>query len=77
MEKINFEGKEYPLILLDFPFGERKISSEKLNENLMSLDGRYVSEKARLIDEGIFYFVSEDHLKLDKVELAKLILSEI
>lgn len=77
MEKIYFQGKEYPSILLSFPFGERQISSEKLNEDLMDFDGSYVSEKARLIDESIFYFVDEENLKLDEAELTQLILAEI
>lgn len=77
MEKINFQGKEYPTVLLSFPFGERQISSEKLNEELLDFDGSYVSENARLIDESIFYFVDEENLKLDEAELIQLILSEI
>jgi hypothetical protein len=77
MEKINFEGKEYPTLLLNFPFGERQISTEKLNEDLMNFDGSYVSENARFIDESIFYFVDEENLKLDEAELTQLILSEI
>ncbi|AXI99866.1 hypothetical protein CYPRO_0582 [Cyclonatronum proteinivorum] len=77
MEMIKFEGKEYPTLLLNFPFGERQISTEKLNDNLMNVDGSYVSENARLIDESIFYFVDEENLKLDEAELTQLILSEI
>lgn len=74
---IKFEGIEYPTLLLSFPFGERQISTEKLNDNLMNLDGSYVSENARLIDEKIFYFVDEENLSLNKAELTQLILSEI
>ena len=77
MEMIKFEGKEYPTLLLNFAFGERQISTEKLNDNLMNTDGSYVSENARYIDEKIFYFVNEENLKLDKAKLAQLILSEI
>lgn len=77
MEMIKFEGKEYPTLLLNFPFGERQISTEKLNDSLINVDGSYVSENARFIDEKIFYFVDEENLKLDKAKLVQLILSEI
>ena len=74
---INFEGINYPSVLVRMPFGERKISIESLNEKLTTKDGRYVSEIARLIDEGIFYFVCEDNLTLEHDNLVNLILSEI
>ncbi len=77
MSVIAFEGEEYPSLQLTFAFGERQVSTEKLNNNLMNLDGSYVSEYARLIDENIFYFVDEEDLKLDRDELIQLILSEI
>ena len=77
METVKFNEKEYPTLLLHFPFGERKISVSKLNDNLMNEDGSYVSENARLVDEDIFYFVDEEDLKLNKDELVQLILSEI
>lgn len=77
METIKFEGKQYPILLLNFPFGERIISIEKLNDNLMNIDGSYVSDSARLIDEKIFYFVDEENLNLTNEILIQLILSEI
>lgn len=77
MEMIKFEGKEYPILLLNFPFGERQISNEKLNDSLMNFDGSYVSENARIIDEKIFYFVATENISLKNNKLVKLILSEI
>ena len=77
MEIIKFNQREYPTLLLNFPFGERRISVAKLNDDLMNEDGSYVSENARLVDEDIFYFVDEEDLKLNKDELVQLILSEI
>lgn len=77
MEMIEFEGKSYPTVLIDMPFGERKISTESLNEKLMNFDGSYVSDKARLIDEDIFYFVADKNISFDESKLLKLILSEI
>lgn len=77
METIKFNGIEYPVLQLNFPFGERTISIENLNENLMNVDGSYVSESAQVIDEKIFYFIDEKNLSLSKNDLIQLILSEI
>lgn len=77
MEFIEFEGRKYPTVIVNLPFGERKISNTDLNERLLTTDGNYVSEKARLIDESIFYFVEDRMLRFRKNELSKLILSEI
>ncbi|QLE01030.1 hypothetical protein HX109_05415 [Galbibacter sp. BG1] len=77
MEMIKFEGKEYPTLLLSFPFGERQVSTEKLNDSLMNVDGTYVSEDARIIDEEIFYFTADENLLLKNDKLVELILSEI
>lgn len=77
MEMIEFEGKKYQSVLVDMPFGERRVSIETLNEILMNLDGSYVSEKASIIDEEIFYFVADEYISFENDKLAKLILSEI
>lgn len=34
-----------------------RISSEELNEALFDLDGNYISKEAKLIDEGVFFYV--------------------
>lgn len=78
MELIKFKGNEYPSLIINFPFGERKISTTKLNDSLMNYAGGYVSEEARFIDEQIFYFVEEEDIHhLQKKELVEMILSEI
>ena len=77
METIKFEGKEYPSIILNMPEGERRVSTETLNEALMNFDGSYVSENARIIDEEIFYFVADENIVLKNDKLINLILSEI
>lgn len=77
METIKFEGKEYPSVIVNFPFGERKISSLQLNDSLINFEGGYVSDEASQIDDGIFYFIEEDDLHLPKNKLVKLILSEL
>lgn len=77
MKIIEFEGKTYPSVLVNMPFGERRISTETLNESLMNFDGSYVSENARIVDEEIFYFVAEESISIENYKLVKLILSEI
>lgn len=77
MEIIKFKGKEYPSVFVTMPFGVRRVSIQTLNERLMNLDGSYISEKARLIDEEIFYFVDDEIIQHSKNKIAKLILSEI
>jgi hypothetical protein len=59
------------------PFGERTISIENLNNVLMSNDGSYVSEEARMIDEQLFYYIENDSLHLTEFQLVAKILSEI
>ncbi len=77
MEKINFKGKEFPSVIVNMPFGNRKISTIQLNESLMNNNGSYVSNEARIIDEEIYYFVEEKFLSLSEKELVTIILSEI
>ena len=76
MRKVKFENKTYCIRNITFPFGERTVGTEKLNDALMD-DGGYVSEEARLIDESIFYFVEENNLRLREKELVLKINSEI
>ena len=77
MDKIKFKELTYPLKNVSFSFGDRLISTVKLNHNLLSEAGDYVSEKARIIDEQIFYFVEEEDLNLSEKEIASKILIEI
>lgn len=77
METIKFEGNSYPYVLVEIPFGERRISTQTLNEKLMNADGSYASQSTALIDEQIFYFVSDLDISLDSDKLVRLILSEI
>jgi len=52
--------------------GEVLISTESLNEALME-DGKYISEEARNIDEMIYFFVEDEHIKLTEKELSKYV----
>jgi hypothetical protein len=77
MDKIRFQGNDYPVTVVDMPFGKRMISTESLNDVLMCDDGSYVSDEARMIDECIFYFVANNHIRMSKTELTNKILAEI
>ena len=63
MGLFKFEGEEYPtrLIALDMPeiSGQQLISVDSLDVALMTKDGCYVSEKARAIDEEVFFYVPD------------------
>jgi hypothetical protein len=72
-----FQGKEYPITIVNMPFGERVISTENLNGALMNNDGSYISNEARMIDEKIFYFVEEEVFHFSENEIVNKILSEI
>lgn len=57
---IRIFGREYPVKTLETPgFAGLSISTEELNDTLM-LNGNFVSEEARLIDEQIFYYVPQE-----------------
>ena len=58
-EYIRLNEKQYPIreMWLNEYGMYATISSEELNDDLMGNSGRYVSEKARAIDERIFFFV--------------------
>ncbi|MBA3986841.1 MAG: hypothetical protein H0X63_09805 [Flavobacteriales bacterium] len=77
MDTIEFEGKSYPIKNIKMPFGERTISIDELNEKIINSDGSYVSEKARLIDEDIFYYIERKCFNLPETELVAQINSEI
>ncbi|RYM31333.1 hypothetical protein ERX46_16760 [Brumimicrobium glaciale] len=77
MEEIKFGKNKFPVVKVHLPFGESFVSILRLNRALMNMEGNYVSEEARLIDEKIFYFVEENQLKMSETKLVDLILSEI
>lgn len=77
MNEIVFQGKSYPIALINMPFGERIISTENLNGVLMNSDGSYVSDEARVLDESIFYFVEDESISISETELTNKILVEL
>jgi hypothetical protein len=75
MERIIFKKKNYPLknLFLDNIPLEVTISTSDLNDVLMNQDGSYVSEYARNIDEGIFFYVERNEIELNDIELRSIL----
>lgn len=76
-DSIKFNGLEYPIINMDISIGTVAISVESLNEKLMTKDGDYVSEKARHIDELIYYYVEDRNITLSHELIQKSIPDEV
>jgi hypothetical protein len=78
VQTIVFQKSEYPIREVEIPnFGNIIVSTINLSDKLLNKGYCYVSEKAQLIDEQIFYYVDLEQMKLSDKEIAKIILSEI
>ena len=56
---VTFNGKTYKTKSVQIPnWGWCTIGSSSLEDALMQ-DGKYVSDEARVVDEGIFYYVDD------------------
>lgn len=78
MDTIKLDGNNYPIKELNFPFGNKLVSTTDLNNAIFdNLNGDYVSEEARHIDELLFYFVEPVHLNLKEKHLINLVLTQL
>jgi hypothetical protein len=78
MDKINFQNRKFKLREIELPeIGNVLISTTLLNELLLNEDGKYVSDKAAVIDENIFYFVDNKQIEFSNLELVDLITKEV
>ena len=78
MQKIVFDNFEYPIREIYLPkFGNVTISTLSLVDKLLDDRSIYVSDKARLIDEEIFYYVDPEEIKLPTKKILKIILSNL
>ena len=70
-----FDSQDYTIRVIDTPtYGTVKIADTTLSDELM--DEAYedfVSDKAREVDEGIFFYVEPMHINLPKDELVALV----
>ena len=72
-QKIDYKFREIQLLDL----GSVLISTTSLNNALMSNGSDYVSDEAKRVDEEIYFFVEEDEIELNEVDLGKLICTQI
>lgn len=77
MRTILFNGTHYPVVDILLPEGERRIATWSLNEALINEEAEYISTEAQQIDEEIFFFVNENHLRLSNSELALEVLGQL
>lgn len=74
LETLNFNGKEYTTRTIKVKsYGEQPIAGVSLEEELFDKEGNYVSGEARLIDEGIFFYVEDKWLNSDDEQLSKIV----
>ncbi len=78
MNSVTYRGRTYPCRVVDVQnYGERCVSVESLDKALFDDEGNYVSDKARLIDEDIFFFVPDNCITSGDEELATFVASSI
>jgi len=75
---IEYEGRSFPVRILDIPkIGTVKVATELLGSRLIGDDGLPVSLEAERVDNGIFYYVSDDLFNKSDEEISKHILESI
>lgn len=61
MDKITFDGKEYPIRLVQLTdFGVQMVSVESLEDVLTDDNNDFVSEEAMHVDAQIFFYVPDE-----------------
>ena len=70
-----FDSQDYTIRVIDTPtYGTVKIADTTLRDALMDETYEdFVSDKAREVDEGIFFYVEPEHINLPKDELVALV----
>jgi hypothetical protein len=79
MSIIRFQDKEYKTREIFVPtFGLRTISVFSLEKELLNAEfSNYISNAARHIDEGIFYFVQDNEIDFPDEKLSKIVYNSI
>jgi hypothetical protein len=74
MNTIKFQNKEYKTREIELPeFGNVLISTTSLNDALLNNGSNYVSDEAKNIDDEICFFVEENEIEMNEVDLVELI----
>lgn len=75
---IEYEGRSFPVRILYIPkIGTVKVATELLGSRLIGDDGLPVSLEAERVDNGIFYYVSDDLIDKSDEEISKHIMESI
>ncbi|TAH26169.1 MAG: hypothetical protein EAZ07_05640 [Cytophagales bacterium] len=78
MNTIKFQNKEYKTREIELPeFGNVLISTTSLNDALLNNGSNYVSDEAKNIDDEIYFFVEENEIEMNEVDLVKLISQQV
>jgi hypothetical protein len=78
MNVLKYKNSQYRIrALYHKEFGEVLIATLSLADKLISDDGKYFSDEARIIDEQIFYYVEPYQIKLPDSELHRLVTVEV
>lgn len=73
VKSIEFDGKKYPV---KYVCGNL-VSTESLDEAIMTNDGEYVSEEARRIDEQIDFFIPDAMIRKSEEKIMDYIENEM
>lgn len=74
MNTIKFQNREYKTREIELPkFKNVLISTTSLNDALLDNGSSYVSDEAKNIDEEIYFFVEENEIEMNEVDLVKLV----
>jgi len=77
METIEFQNKQYRVRQINLPkLGEVLISTTSLNDILL-INGNYVSNEASNVDDQIYYFVNEKQMNFSDKKLINLVTTEV
>lgn len=69
---MEYKGKEYQARLVEIPgWGERVVSVESLEKELLPDGARYADEEARWVDEQIFFYVPDE--EIDRGDLGEYV----
>ncbi len=79
MTYVELRGTKYPTRDINLPeYGWVTVSTEKLNDDLFTEAGDYVSNAAKVLDEDLFFFVPENILiNASDKDLSEFILSSL
>ena len=78
MDTLKFQNIEYQIREIEMPeIGNILISTTSLNNVIMNNGHVYISEEAKNIDDEIYFYVEDNEIELQDIELISLIKLQI